>query len=178
MTLKEAEEHTGLRFDEWRDLSSEYLISGGTIEGFRKAMALSESVEKAYEDELEVRLQPRRPTRDTPVLIPDTSPTRYVSFLFALNLELPGEFTGDWHFNMVYFGYKQPYYAHLAGTGTKVDTTRSLESKGVRDMAQVLDRRKVKPQNGPVNVPDIGKTVAGFSGKPPRRGFRSTYSVF
>ena len=34
------------------------------------------------------------------------------------------------------------------------------------------------PLGAATNVPDIGKTVAGFPGRHPRRGFRSTYSVF
>ena len=38
------------------------------------------------------------------------------------------------------------------------------------------DERRVAP--APSNVPDIGAAGAGFAGRLPRRGFRSTYSVF
>lgn len=62
MTLKEAEEQSGLSYEEWEELTFEYLFSGGTVEGFTKAMGLSESAQNVFEDEFEVQNQPRRPT--------------------------------------------------------------------------------------------------------------------
>ena len=163
MTLKEAEEQSGLSYEEWEDLTFEYLFSGGTVEGFTKAMGLSEAAQNAFEDEFSVQNQPRRPTPDTPVRIPDTSPTRYISFQFALNLKFPWEFSGDWHFEAMFFGYKEPRYARVAGTGTAVDTNPSLGSKGVRDMAQVLADWKVRPHSGPVYVANHYRAVADLA---------------
>lgn len=52
MTLKEAKEQSGLTYEQWEELSDEYLDGGrGTLEGFRKAMDLSESVQNAFRDE-------------------------------------------------------------------------------------------------------------------------------
>ena len=62
------------------------------------------------------------------------------------------------------------------GRGDYVQEASDFESNLVLDRAH-----RFLPAAGPSpppNVPDIGKTVAGFSGRPPRHGFRSTYSVF
>lgn len=164
MTLKEAEEQSGLSYERWKELSNEYLSGGrGTLEGFRKAMDLSESVMNAFEDEFNARNRPRRPTPDTPILIPDTSPTRYISFQFALNIRFPWEFSGAEHFEATYFGYREARYADVAGTGTAVDSTPSLGSKGVRDMAERLEKLKVKPHNGPVYVANHFRAIADIA---------------
>ncbi len=53
-----------------------------------------------------------------PVRIPVTTPTRYVSFQSALNLRLPGEHTGDWHYDVSFFtAATNPYTVTLAGPG-------------------------------------------------------------
>lgn len=164
MELKEAEEQSGLSYEQWKNLSDEFLAGGrGTLEGFRKAMDLSVSVEKAFEDEFKARNQPRRPTPDTPVLIPDTSPTRYISFQFALNIRFPWEFSGAGHFDETYFGYREPHYADVAGTGTAVDSTPSLGSMGVRDMGELLEKYKVKSYNGPVYVANHFRAIADIA---------------
>ena len=164
MTLKEAEEESGLSYEEWDDLSGGYVAGGrGTLEGFRKAMDLSESAERAFEEEFRVRNGPWRPIHDTPVLIPATSSKRYISFQFALNIRFPWEFSGAGHFRETFFGDKEPCYAEVAGTGTAVDTTPSLGSKGVRDMAQLLDKYKVRPHNGPVYVANHFRAIADIS---------------
>lgn len=171
MTLKEAEEQSGLSYEQWKNLSDEFLCGGrGTLEGFRKAMDLAESVEKAFEDEFRVRNGPWRPTFDTPILIPDTSPTRYISFGFALNIRFPWEFSGAEHFEATYFGGREPHYAEVAGTGTAVDSTPSLGSKGVRDMAERLEKLKVKPHNGPVYVANHFRAIADIALKELQQG--------
>ena len=71
--------------------------------------------------------------------IPVTTPTRYVSFQAALNLRLPGEETGDWHYCSSFFTYAEyPHTIRLAGPSGRADTTSSLGSRGVRDMAHIL----------------------------------------
>ena len=164
MTLKEAQEQSGLTYEQWEELSDEYLDSGrGTLEGFRKAMDLSESVQNAFNDEFKARNQPRRPTPDTPILIPDTSPTRYISFRFELNIRFTWEFSGAGHFEEMFFGYREPQYADVAGTGAAVDTTPTLGSKGVRDMGELLDKYKVKPYDGPVYVANHYRAIADLA---------------
>ena len=128
MTLKEAEEQSGLSYEQWEDLTDEYLSGGrGTLEGFRKAMDLSESVENAFEDEFKARNQPRRPTPDTPVLIPDTTPT--------------------------------------------------LGSKGVRDMAELLGKYKVKPYSGPVYVANHYRAIVDLALQELQEGERPVFAT-
>ena len=72
------------------------------------------------------------------VRIPVTTPTRYVSYSAALNLRLPGEETGDWHGDVPFVTAKDnPRTLTLAGPGGWSDTTPSLGSKGLRDMAHL-----------------------------------------
>lgn len=86
--------------------------------------------------------------------VPVTTPTRYVSFRAALNLRLPGEHTGDWHKTVFFYtAADNPYTLKLAGPGGLCDSTPSLGSKGVRDMADLLVVMDVIPEgSGPVWV--------------------------
>ena len=47
-----------------------------------------------------------------PILISKASPISYISFKRALNLRLPGELTGDWHFEASFFGYPETFPGH------------------------------------------------------------------
>ena len=89
-----------------------------------------------------------------PIEIPATTPLRYISFNRALNLREPGEETGDWHFFPMFFcdidGPRK--IANLAGKGTDIDSTPSLGSYGVRDMACELAYREILPESGPIYV--------------------------
>ena len=86
-----------------------------------------------------------------PVRVPVTSPTRYVSYQAALNLRLPGEHTGDWHKETSFFTMAgNPHTLILAGPGGWGDSTPSLGSKGVRDMAHILAGWVIPPDCGPV----------------------------
>ena len=86
--------------------------------------------------------------------VPVTTPTRYVSFRAALNLRLPGEHTGDLHRTVFFYTpADNPYTLKLAGPGGLCDSTPSLGSKGVRDMAGLLVVIDVIPEGaGPVWV--------------------------
>ncbi|MDE0104988.1 MAG: hypothetical protein OXN89_21625 [Bryobacterales bacterium] len=86
--------------------------------------------------------------------VPVTTPTRYVSFRAALNLRLAGEHTGDWHKTVFFYtAADNPYTLKLAGPGGLCDSTPSLGSKGVRDMAEYLVVMDVIPEGtGPVWV--------------------------
>ena len=100
-----------------------------------------------------------------PILIPPTTPSRYVSFNRALNLREPGEDTGDWHFKVMFFcaANEPPKVANLAGEGMKIDTTPTLGTRGVRDMSDELARRKVKAMAGPVYVANHYRAIADLA---------------
>lgn len=89
-----------------------------------------------------------------PIQIPETTPTRYLSFKHALNLRYPDEWTGDWHFLPMFFEYEdsKPRTTIFAGEGGYVDTTPSLGSRGVRDMADIVESQGIRPNIGPVYV--------------------------
>lgn len=64
--------------------------------------------------------------------IPRTSPTRYISGLYALNVRAPEGTTGDWH--DVYHwraGIDNPRKVTLAGDGTEIDTNPIWGNFGV-----------------------------------------------
>lgn len=68
------------------------------------------------------------PKRVRPVIIPPTTPRCYLSFHAALNLRLPDELTGDWHFLSAFYSPADgpPVEARLAGDGREIDTNPSL----------------------------------------------------
>lgn len=98
-----------------------------------------------------------------PVRVPVTSPTRYVSYQAALNLRLPGEHTGDWHKEASFFAMEgNPHTLILAGPGGWGDSTPSLGSKGVRDMAHILAGWVIPPDCGPVWVANHYRAIADY----------------
>ena len=98
-----------------------------------------------------------------PVRVPVTSPTRYVSYQAALNLRLPGEHTGDWHQETSFFTMEDnPHTLILAGPGGWGDSTPSLGSKGVRDMAHILSDWVIPPDCGPVWVANHYRAIADY----------------
>ena len=101
--------------------------------------------------------------RFRPVRVPVTSPTRYVSYQAALNLRLPGEHTGDWHQETSFFTTEDnPHTLILAGPGGWGDSTPSLGSKGVRDMAHILADWVIPPDCGPVWVANHYRAIADY----------------
>ena len=97
------------------------------------------------------------------ITIPATTPERYISYKHALNLRLPGEDTGDWHFDSAFFGGEGDRRAPLAGVGEAVNTVLALGSHGVRDMGDVLARQGVREPNGPVYVADHYRAIADLA---------------
>ena len=75
-----------------------------------------------------------------PIEIPPTSKARYVSFDHALNLRMPKEDTGDWHFEAMFFNLngRPDRKAHLAGDNCAVNTNKALGSLGIRNMGEQL----------------------------------------
>lgn len=97
-----------------------------------------------------------------PIGIPPTSPKRYVSSTYALNLRLPTEDTGDWHFKDYYFhlreiSNRQPT---LAGELCELDTNAALGSLGVRDMSEVLKAWRIIIDDRPVYVANHYRAIA------------------
>lgn len=99
-----------------------------------------------------------------PVRVPVTTPTTYLSFSAALNLRLPGEHTGDWHYDPNFFAHvDHPHIASRAGPGFSADTTPSLGSKGVRDMADLLATQEIIPAGvGPFWVANHYRAIADW----------------
>ncbi|MDE0123640.1 MAG: hypothetical protein OXN97_03585 [Bryobacterales bacterium] len=97
------------------------------------------------------------------VRIPVTTPSRYLSYLAALNLRLPGEDTGDWHGDIPFVAsVDYPRTLRPAGPGGWSDTTPSLGSKGVRDMAHLLEGKYIPPGCGPVWVANHYRAIADY----------------
>ncbi|MDE0623987.1 MAG: hypothetical protein OXH83_20180 [Bryobacterales bacterium] len=97
------------------------------------------------------------------VRIPVTTPTRYLSYHAALNLRLPGEHTGDWHGDVPFVTLKDsPRTLNFAGPGGFTDTTPSLGSKGVRNMAHILEGKYIPPGSGPVWVANHFRAIADY----------------
>jgi hypothetical protein len=103
-----------------------------------------------------------------PVVIPATQPDHYISFTHALNLRFPEEDTGDWHFEPAFFDH--PDYPprdrpiSLAGIGEAVDTTSSLGTKGVRDMAKILIQSQIPiPPGQAVYVANHYRAIADLA---------------
>ena len=145
----------------WRELALELMRSGGHVEDLIPLLGLSDEQYESFMDTLRWRNTAfRNPKRDEPIGIPETSPTRYISFVRALNLCLPGEHTGDWHFDISFFGYTDGESVDLAGEGTDVDTTPSLGTRGVREMGRIIGNHGIKPYDGPVYVADHYRALA------------------
>ncbi len=101
-----------------------------------------------------------------PVLIPPTTPRQYLSFLQALNLRLPDELTGDWHFMMCFYcpADRPPVKIQLAGEGAAVDTIPSLGSRGIRNMADELVNQQILDNNStPVWVANHARAIADLA---------------
>lgn len=126
-------------------------------------LGLSEDQWQNFMDAVHERSRPRRRVESHPILIPATSPTSYISFRRALNLKVPGEHTGDRHFQDYFFGFVEPTVTPLAGPGGIVDSTPSLGTKGVRDMGRIIADRKIQPHNGPVYVANHYRALADIA---------------
>jgi len=95
--------------------------------------------------------------------IPMTTRHCYISLHETLNLRLPGESTGDWHFLSTFYSpaNQPPVEARRAGVGQDVDTTSSLGSLGVRDMSAILVEKGILARrNGPVWVANHVRAIA------------------
>ena len=149
--------------EELKKIAWDFAQDGGSLSRLPKILGLSDRRWKEFRDWLKDRVQLRQPDRRYPVLIPKTSPTSYISFSKGLNLRLPGELTGDWHFEVSFFGYRERTYAKLAGKNGLIDTTPTLGSRGVRDMGRLISDCGIKPYDGPVWVANHYRAIADMA---------------
>jgi hypothetical protein len=96
--------------------------------------------------------------------IPPTSPKRYTSFKHALNLRLPNEATGEWHFLTAFFDHqKDSRSALLAGEGGTINTIPSLSDLGIREMSHILKAQQVISTDLPVYVANHYQAIADLA---------------
>ena len=149
--------------EDLKKIAWEFARKGGNHNELPKILGLSDERWKGFLEWLYARSEPRQPDPRFPILIPETSPTSYISFERALNLHVPGELTGDWHFEVSFFGYPERSYAPLAGRNGLVDTTRTLGSRGVRDMGRLIADEGIKQYDGPVWVANHYRAIADIA---------------
>lgn len=113
--------------------------------------------------------------RPVPILIPPSSPRRYVSFNLALNIREEGEDTGDWHEPVAFFRDAGTSDAdrtvELAGEGYPVDTTPVLADRGVRDVTHILlEKGVIGPDDPAVFASNHLRAIADLAYDDARRG--------
>ena len=147
----------------WKDLALDLWRAGGSPRNLIPLLGLTEAQWQGFEDFVHEHAKPRAPVEGHLILIPPTSPTSYISFRRALNLSVPGEHTGDRHFEEYFFGFVEPTVAPLCGLGGIVDSTPSLGSIGVRDMGRIIADEGIQPYNGPVYVANHYRALADIA---------------
>ena len=149
--------------EDLKKIAWDFARNKGNLVELPRILGLSDERWQGFMEWLRVRSEPRQPDMRYPVLIPATSPTSYISFKRALNLRLAGELTGDWHFDVSFFGYPERSYVRLAGPNSLVDTTPTLGSRGVRDMGRLIANSGIKPYEGPVWVANHYRAIADMA---------------
>lgn len=101
---------------------------------------------------------------DIAARIPVTTGTRRLSHHAALNLQLAREYSGDWHGNAPFVTPKdRPRTLHFAGPGAIAETAPGLGSKGVGNMAHLLEGKYIPPGCGPVWVANHYRAIADYA---------------
>ena len=149
--------------EDLKKIAWDFARKGGNLAKLPKILGLSDDRWHEFTAWLRNRTDPRQPDPKYPIVIPETSPTSYISFKRALNLRLPDEWTGDWHFDVSFFGYPERSSAPLAGRHGLVNTTPTLGSRGVRDMGHLIADHGIKPYDGPVWVANHYRAIADMA---------------
>ncbi len=126
------------------DTASEQTPGGGGLDRYLALMT-------AYNDEV------------IPRLIPATTLRHYISCETALNIGYDWEETGDWHRRTALFvpaSINRNAELFCAGEGTRLDTTPSLGSTGVRNMRRWLARLYKMEIDSPVWVANHFRAIA------------------
>ena len=150
-------------YQKWKKLARDIWRAGGKPRDLIPLLGISEEQWEVFMEAVDEHIQPRKPTRDYPIVIPPTSPNSYISFRRALNLILPDEQTGDRHFHDYFFGFPKGTVTPLAGPSGVVDTTPVLGSKGVRDMGMIIAEHDIQPYQGPVYVANHYRAIADIA---------------
>lgn len=92
--------------------------------------------------------------------IPETSPTRYLSGMAALNLISPNG-TGDWHMVETFFrAHEKPSRSFIAGAGCETDTMALLGDAGIFECSEVLDAMGIRRPPGKAYAATHARAIA------------------
>ncbi len=94
------------------------------------------------------------------MMIPETSPQRYLSGIAALNIpSFKG--TGDWHLIETFFrSHQQRSRLFMAGVGCEADTTPLLADRGVFDCSAILNEWGIPHPPGTVYAANHARAIA------------------
>lgn len=82
-------------------------------------------------------------TTHKPSLMPETSPTRYLTGMVALNIPSPEGTGGDWHFWGIFDSPRFPDNLTLAGEGLEWNTNLVFGNYGIHECSDILRSRGV-----------------------------------
>lgn len=95
-----------------------------------------------------------------PLIIPETSPDRYVGGMAALNLPTAIG-TGDWHQVQTFFRpHRRLSRSFISGVGCPTDTTALLGRTGIVDCTQVVEQLRIPHQGLRVFAATHARAVA------------------
>ena len=80
--------------------------------------------------------------------MPETSPTRYLTGMVALNIPAPEGTGGDWHFWGIFDSPRFPDNLTLAGEGLEWNTNALFGDYGIHECSEELRRRGVIVPDG------------------------------
>ena len=83
-----------------------------------------------------------------PSLMPETSPTRYLTGMVALNIPAPEKTGGDWHFWGTFGSPRFPDNLARAGEGLEWNTHALFGDYGIHECSEELRRRGVIVPDG------------------------------
>jgi hypothetical protein len=94
------------------------------------------------------------------VTIPETSPTRYIGGMGALNLNSDG-CTGDWHSIETFYRPTENHTrSFISGSGCATDTTALLGEAGIFECSALLDEMKIPHAEGPAYAATHARAIA------------------
>jgi hypothetical protein len=85
------------------------------------------------------------------VTIPETTPSRYITGIAALNLPAPEGTNGDWHFSTVFYSNDdEPAELQLAGDGEALNTNHIYGQYGIYECSAAMGRTGLDVPTGNV----------------------------
>jgi hypothetical protein len=106
------------------------------------------------------RLDGKMATMEEIPPIPETSPTRYLSGMAALNLISPNG-TGDWHVVETFFRpHKRRSRSFIAGAGCETDTLDLLGDRGIFECSEALDAMGIRRPPGNAYAATHARAIA------------------